>query len=812
MNRIPLWLALSLLVLTPVTAGVKQEEPAEQFLVVDCLLPGKIRRLGSITTYITPRRPVRTTAENCQIRGGEYTSYDRANYNTALQVWLAKAEEGDKLAQYYVGQIYERGLGREPDYAQAATWYGRAAEQGFARAQVSLASLYETGQGVAQDPSRAAQLYGQAAGMPGSPVILDPETVAATRAELDGARRQIQQYKQEIAALRARLARLEDETAFYKGALAEAEAELGENRRRYQRAQARLEQLSAGGASQGAAQAAAQKELDALRESIKAHESEIEVLRSNLARVESERERFERKSRLAAESGEASAKSLQTELKVAQKQLKAAKEDAARYQSHAVSVETRLEQAQKELAGLKQAGSEQSGELTTLAQQVQELEEEKRTNQQVMQNLQNEMERLRQEAEQYQRQLAASQKPAAGSDTTLAELAGPTIEIIDPALTVTRGSMPLVKLRSVVDSRRIIGRASAPSGIESVTVNDRGVDPNKYGIFETEVVVLGAQTPVKVVAVDELGKRAMLEFQMQLDREKFNLVEGYPKSKPNELAIPDVEFGSYHALLIGNNEYQHLPKLETAINDVEVLEELLRKKYGFQTTVVRNATRYDILSALNALREKLTEEDNLLIYYAGHGILDEVNMRGQWLPVDAEPDSSANWISNVAVTDILNIIAAKQVLLVVDSCYSGALTRSALTKLETGKTDRQRINWVKAMLEKRSRTVLTSGGLKPVLDAGGGDHSVFAKALIEVLRENEGLLEGGRLYKEVSARVAYAASRIRFKQLPEYAPIKHAGHEAGDFFLVPKLGSVGDTAATMEAPSILPLSLARLLP
>ena len=95
------------------------------------------------------------------------------------------------------------------------------------------------------------------------------------------------------------------------------------------------------------------------------------LLRSNLARVERERERFESKSRLAAESGEAGAKSLQTELKVAQNQLKAAKEDAARYQSHAASVETRLEQAQKELARLKQAGSEQSGELTTLAQQVQ---------------------------------------------------------------------------------------------------------------------------------------------------------------------------------------------------------------------------------------------------------------------------------------------------------------------------------------------------------------------------------------------------------------------------------------------------------
>jgi hypothetical protein len=90
------------------------------------------------------------------------------------------------------------------------------------------------------------------------------------------------------------------------------------------------------------------------------------------------------------------------------------------------------------------------------------------------------------------------------------------------------------------------------------------------------------------------------------------------------------------------------------------------------------------------------------------------------------------------------------------------------------------------MASKRSRTVLTSGGLAPVLDAGGGKHSVFAKALLDVLEANGEVLEAQRLYREVSARVALAAERFRFEQVPEYAPIQHAGHEAGDFFFVPK--------------------------
>jgi len=202
--------------------------------------------------------------------------------------------------------------------------------------------------------------------------------------------------------------------------------------------------------------------------------------------------------------------------------------------------------------------------------------------------------------------------------------------------------------------------------------------------------------------------------------------------------------------------------------------------------VLVDADRYRILSALNSLRETLTSRDNLLVYFAGHGELDEVNQRGHWLPVDAERDSTANWIPSTAVTDILNIMKAKQVLLVVDSCYAGALTRSASGRLGTGMTDEERLHWYRTMAGKRSRTVLTSGGLAPVMDAGGGRHSVFAKALLEVLAASDDTLDGQRLYREVAARVAYAAAGMRFDQVPEYAPIRHAGHEAGEFFLVPR--------------------------
>jgi hypothetical protein len=113
------------------------------------------------------------------------------------------------------------------------------------------------------------------------------------------------------------------------------------------------------------------------------------------------------------------------------------------------------------------------------------------------------------------------------------------------------------------------------------------------------------------------------------------------------------------------------------------------------------------------------------------------------------------------------------------------MTRSSIARLEAGLTDEAKVKWYRTMNQARTRAVLTSGGVKPVLDSGGGDHSVFAKAFIDVLEENDGILEGYHLYREVQARVKRAAATLRVEQNPQYAPIKYAGHEAGEFFFTP---------------------------
>jgi Caspase domain len=385
---------------------------------------------------------------------------------------------------------------------------------------------------------------------------------------------------------------------------------------------------------------------------------------------------------------------------------------------------------------------------------------------------------------------ARRQQQVATLNVKQVTFAAPTIEIIDPPLR-SRGNNTPVKTRSGVE-QVIVGKVQAPAGLLTFAVNDRQETVDDKGLFRVAMRVQRSAMPVNIVAVDKQGARASIEFLLTPE-EQPNGPATPPPSSPAAQPKPrwrDIPLGNYHALLIGNKDYQYWSRLDTPENDVRITADLLSRKYGFKPKVIVNATRYDILKALNDLRKELTEKDNLLIYYAGHGQLDETIGRGYWIPTDGEVDSNANWISTFAITDMLSTIAAKHILIVADTCYAGALTRSALARLEAGMSDEARYNWLKIIAEKRSRTVLTSGDLKPVLDSGGGKHSIFAKALIDVLQENVDILEGQRLYQQISGRVAYAAAAVMtdvgpVEQVPQYAPIKYAGHESGDFLFVP---------------------------
>ena len=73
-----------------------------------------------------------------------------------------------------------------------------------------------------------------------------------------------------------------------------------------------------------------------------------------------------------------------------------------------------------------------------------------------------------------------------------------------------------------------------------------------------------------------------------------------------------------------------------------------------------------------------------------------------------------------------------------------------------------------------------------MLDSGGGQHSLFAKHFIQVLRSNDRILNGHELHSLIYPQVKQDAQRLRAEQFPQYAPIKFSGHGAGDFIFVPQ--------------------------
>lgn len=194
-------------------AAKAQTNSADDLLIVDCQLPQKVRRLGRNNSYLAPRKCIRTTAADCRIRGGEYTEPDQVTYATSLKVWLPDAEGGEAEAQFYVGQIFEKGLGTAPDYTQAASWYRKAADQGYAAAAVSLGYLYEEGLGVAKDEVQALNWYRSAAGLAEDLVVLEADDYQAlieAKKNLEQKSLELDLLKDQIEDLRRQLGTAEN--------------------------------------------------------------------------------------------------------------------------------------------------------------------------------------------------------------------------------------------------------------------------------------------------------------------------------------------------------------------------------------------------------------------------------------------------------------------------------------------------------------------------------------------------------------------------------------------------------------------------
>ena len=439
----------------------------------------------------------------------------------------------------------------------------------------------------------------------------------------------------------------------------------------------------------------------------------------------------------AAAADEARRQALERQQREAEARQRQEAEARARQQAEAraqqAAADRQRQEAEAQRAAEERARKAQETREATSRQQ--QLEQERLAAEAKIKQLQMqlELERLRQ-----QRGQAARQGAQGGSDTT-----PPTIQAA--AQLETRAARITIQ-----------GVAKDNVSLVRVELNGRRIE-TRDGRFSTDAPVSLGRNTMRITAFDAQGNKTEHTVTVTRTRD-----------------VPDIAYGNYHALVIGINDYASLPKLQTAITDAETVAKTLEDLYGYKVTLLKNPSRADIIDALDDLRDELDEEDNLLIYYAGHGWLDQQTGAGFWMPVNAKADRRSRWISNATLTNALQALLAKHVMVVADSCYSGTLTRSI-------KVPQRNRAYLERMAEKRTRVVLASGGLEPVADSGGGNHSVFAAQFLKALRGNEGVLDGTKLFESVRQNVVLNAD-----QTPEYSDIRKAGHEGGDFLFVRK--------------------------
>ncbi len=832
----------------------------DKLTVVDCQLPGMVKVLGTMK-YVTPRRPARLTANECSIRGGEYALNDRASLESSLNIWLPQAMEGDAKAQNYVGQLYEAGVNKTPDYEMAAIWYQRAAEQDLKEAKVNLGFLYETGNGVEQDKKKALNLYREAAGLEDDQLEYESVINERVAAQIDEYQQQLKENQNQNTALRQQL-----DTLYAKhDATLQDMAQLQREKR--------LAQNAAQSSSQPSANIAhLNNQLSQLQQSNHALLAQIEQLdaknKASNARLRSERESLNLLLSGQSESTELLEKRLQEKeqelanLKDQMESLQSsyAQEKSALQENVALitaSSDDQLKQLQSELIEktLSFNKARQQNEMylkqnqayqETIAQMEQNLEavaakeanfadiyqlkidglkQELAQNRVKLQNTEQRAKALEIERENLSLQL---KQEAATTTKQQQELAVLRLELADNQLQQQQTLAAVKQLEA--DKNRIdnkLKQVSTMHADSTQALEDQVAQLNQQLTEKEQAIAQLSTYQSKLVQVNknlksklrddaqettnlikELAAKTMalgqkqhdiVRLETQIDQltqeyQSINLIAqnttepSQPRMRSISVAPEQNElvesFGKFHALIIGNDNYQYLPSLNTTVSDASRLDQILTQQYGYDTTVLINADRHAILTALYDLKRTLNNETNLLIYYAGHGEISD--SRGHWLPVDARPNNQANWIPTQQVTDLVALIDARKIIIVADSCYSGVLTRSSIlsTGIHGDINDERYQRWLKAMAKGKSRTVLTSGGLQPVLDSGGGDHSLFAKHFLEALENNEGIIDAYTLYNQIFMDVKEGALVMDVDQSPQYAPIKNANHYSVDYFFI----------------------------
>ncbi|MCB0547107.1 MAG: caspase family protein [Phaeodactylibacter sp.] len=227
--------------------------------------------------------------------------------------------------------------------------------------------------------------------------------------------------------------------------------------------------------------------------------------------------------------------------------------------------------------------------------------------------------------------------------------------------------------------------------------------------------------------------------------------------------------GKNHLLVIAIDTYAHCPKLNNCVKDAQDFAAVMLDKYRFEAenvTTLYNAkaTRANILDGLKALKKRVGLEDNLILYFSGHGEVED--SIGYWVPVEARPANEWEFVSTSEIKARLDAINSFHTFVIVDACFSGSLF--ATYKSVRPGYEYKRSRWGLAASHTRERA----------LDGQPGENSPFAEKLLKLLNDNAEDIGVQKLATEVIEAVQAAT---RGRQVPVFKPLDVKGDDSGQY-------------------------------
>lgn len=261
-------------------------------------------------------------------------------------------------------------------------------------------------------------------------------------------------------------------------------------------------------------------------------------------------------------------------------------------------------------------------------------------------------------------------------------------------------------------------------------------------------------------------------------------------------------------VVIGIDHYgSGIPELRTAENDARHMGELLATAHGYDVTALLNgdATQANITTLLKTtLPARVGKDDRVLFYFAGHGVArdGDEGPAGYLLPADAKRGDETTYLDMPLIHDALLALDCRHMLVVLDSCFSGAFRWSGTRAFEDDvavvhqeKYDRfvHDPAWqviTSASQDQKAIDQLSSGALGS--RDGDGAHSPFALALFDGIGGasdlvpkgvGDGLVTATELYLFLEESLQNAATAAGKEQTPRLWPLKKHGKGEYVFFV-----------------------------